>query len=37
MTKITMITEPDKLLNNRVSVLLVAPDDGLKTVYVGDR
>ena len=28
-----MITEPDKLLNNRVSVLLVAQDDGLKTQF----
>ena len=28
-----MITEPDKLLNNRVSVLLVAPDDSLKTQF----
>ena len=33
MTKITMITEPDKLLNDRVSVLLVAPDNDLKTQF----
>ncbi len=28
-----MITEPDKLLNNRVSVLLVAPNDDLKAQF----
>ena len=33
MTKTTMITEPDKLLNNRVSVLLVVPDNDLKSQF----
>ena len=33
MTKITIITEPDKLLNDRVSVLLVATDNDLKTQF----
>ena len=28
-----MITEPDKLLNNRVSVLLVVPDDDIKSQF----